>query len=100
MRQYAATDQKHGNGSCHRKAFHEPRSGAQYALTQVALKAAPCADTGPFTQVKPAVIKLDDAGHQAVDPYRHDNGNTANDRELGGKGAALHRAQRDGDNLG
>ena len=51
-------------------------------------------------QIQPGVVQLDDAGHQAVDPDRHDEGNAGHDDHLAAQRCVFDRAQGNDDNFG
>ena len=94
MGQNTATDQKHRGGSSNGESLHQPGGQPQNAPTHTAAQHA-----ARLAQVQARVVQLDDAGHQAINTHRHHDGDGTEDKNLGRKVLALHRAQRDGDDF-
>ncbi len=96
----AAADQKHGGSSGHRQRLHEIRRGDEQAPSHTALQACSRAVAGLVAEVQATIIKLDNAGDQAIHTHRHQHGNPTEHGHLRQQRADLHRTERDGDDFG
>ncbi len=99
MGQDTAAHQEHGRGADHRQGPHQPGCPGQEQPPQAPLKPRQDPLPRPGAEPEPGVVDLDNAGHQAVDPDRHDDGNPGQHRRLGGEGRPGHGPQGDDDDL-